>query len=127
MDGESAGGLFEEATLGGDTLAKAIRDADANPKVAAIVLRIDSPGGSALASDLVWREVVRVKKPIVASMGDTAASGGYYIAMGTKKIIAERATLTGSIGVVGGKVALKGLFEKLGMKIESISRGKNSG
>ena len=127
MDGESAGGLFEEATLGGDTLAKAIRDADANPKVAAIVLRIDSPGGSALASDLVWREVVRAKKPIVASMGDTAASGGYYIAMGTKKIIAERATLTGSIGVVGGKLALKGLFDKLGIKTESISRGKNSG
>jgi protease IV len=127
MDGESAGGLFDEATLGGDTLAKAIRDADANSKVAAIVLRVDSPGGSALASDLVWREVVRAKKPIVASMGDTAASGGYYISMGAKKIIAERQTLTGSIGVVGGKVALKGLLDKLGIKTESISRGKNSG
>ncbi len=127
MDGESSGGLFDEATLGGDTLAKAIRDADANSKVAAIVLRVDSPGGSALASDLVWREVVRAKKPIVASMGDTAASGGYYISMGAKKIVAERATLTGSIGVVGGKVALKGLFDKIGIKTESISRGKNSG
>ena len=108
MDGESSGGLFDEATLGGDTLAKAIREADANSKVAAIVLRVDSPGGSALASDLVWREVVRAKKPIVASMGDTAASGGYYISMGAKKIVAERQTLTGSIGVVGGKVALEG-------------------
>jgi protease-4 len=127
MDGESSGGLFDEATLGGDTLAKAIREADANSKVAAIVLRVDSPGGSALASDLVWREVVRAKKPIVASMGDTAASGGYYISMGAKKIVAERETLTGSIGVVGGKVALKGLFDKLGIKTESISRGKNSG
>ncbi len=126
-DGESGGGLFSEATLGGDTLAKAIRDADANNKVVAIVLRIDSPGGSALASDLVWREVVRCKKPIVASMGDVAASGGYYIAMGTKKIIAEPGTLTGSIGVVGGKVALKGLFDKVGIKTESISRGKNAG
>jgi protease-4 len=126
-EGESGGGLFSEATLGGDTLAKAIRDADANPKVVAIVLRIDSPGGSALASDLVWREVVRAKKPIVASMGDVAASGGYYIAMGAKKIIAEPGTLTGSIGVVGGKVALKGLFEKVGIKTESISRGKLSG
>lgn len=126
-DGESGGGLFSEATLGGDTLAKAIRDADANNKVVAIVLRIDSPGGSALASDLVWREVVRCKKPIVASMGDVAASGGYYIAMGTKQIIAEAGTLTGSIGVVGGKVALKGLFDKVGIKTESISRGKNAG
>ena len=91
------------------------------------MLRIDSPGGSALASDLVWREVVRCKKPIVASMGDTAASGGYYIAMGTKKIFAEPGTLTGSIGVVGGKVALKGLFDKIGITTESIGRGKNSG
>ncbi len=126
-DGESGGGLLSETTLGGDTLAKAIRDADANPKVVAIVLRIDSPGGSALASDLVWREVVRAKKPIVASMGDVAASGGYYIAMGAKKIVAEPGTLTGSIGVVGGKVALKGLFDKVGIKTESISRGKLSG
>lgn len=126
-DGESGGGMFSETTLGGDTLVKAIRDADANPKVVAIVLRIDSPGGSALASDLVWREVVRAKKPIVASMSDVAASGGYYIAMGTKKIIAEPGTLTGSIGVVGGKLALKGLLDKVGIKTESISRGKNSG
>ncbi len=126
-DGESSAGLFQEATLGGDTLAKAIRQADDDAKVVAIVLRIDSPGGSALASDLVWREVVRCKKPIVASMGDTAASGGYYIAMGTKMIVAEPGTLTGSIGVVGGKVALKGLYDKIGITTESIGRGKNSG
>ena len=66
-------------------MVKAIRDAENDPKVAAIVLRIDSPGGSALASDLVWRSVVTCKKPIVASMGDVAASGGYYIAMGAEK------------------------------------------
>ena len=91
------------------------------------MLRIDSPGGSALASDLVWRAVVTCKKPVVASMGDVAASGGYYIAMGAKKIIAEPGTITGSIGVVGGKIAMKGLMDKIGVKTEVISRGKNSG
>lgn len=127
VDGKESGGLFGGDTIGGDTLIKAIRDAEQNPKVAAIVLRIDSPGGSALASDLVWRSVVECKKPIVASMGDVAASGGYYIAMGAKKIIAEPGTITGSIGVVGGKIALKGLLDKIGVTTEVISRGKNSG
>ncbi len=125
--GESGGGLFDEASLGGDTLIKAIHQAEEDSKVVAIVLRIDSPGGSALASDLMWREIVKCKKPIIASMGDTAASGGYYIAMGAKKIFCEPGTLTGSIGVVGGKVALKGLFDKIGIKTDVISRGKNSG
>lgn len=126
MPGESASGLFE-ATLGGETLVKALRKAEEDEDVAAIVLRVNSPGGSALASDLVWREVTRIKKPIVASMGDMAASGGYYISMGADKILAEPRTLTGSIGVVGGKMALAGLFNKLGIKTEVISRGKNSG
>jgi protease-4 len=126
MPGESASGLFE-ATLGGETLVKALRKAEEDDDVAAIVLRVNSPGGSALASDLVWREVTRIKKPIVASMGDMAASGGYYISMGADKILAEPRTLTGSIGVVGGKMALAGLFSKLGIKTEVISRGKNSG
>jgi protease-4 len=126
MPGESMSGFFE-ATLGGDTIVKALREAEEDEKVAAIVLRVNSPGGSALASDLVWREVTRIKKPIVASMGDMAASGGYYISMGADKIVAEPATITGSIGVVGGKVALGGLFSKAGVKTEVISRGKNSG
>jgi protease-4 len=126
MPGESASGLFD-ATLGGETLVKALREAEEDDKVAAIVLRVNSPGGSALASDLVWREVTRIKKPIVASMGDMAASGGYYISMGADKILAEPRTLTGSIGVVGGKMALGGLFNKVGIKTEVISRGKNSG
>jgi protease-4 len=95
--------------------------------VKAIVLRIDSPGGSALASDLMWREITRIEKPIVASMGDTAASGGYYIAMGCDQIYAEAGTLTGSIGVVGGKVAVGGLFDKVGVNTQVISRGKNAG
>ena len=127
VDGQGGAGLFTSETIGGDTMVKAIRDADNNPKVSAIVLRIDSPGGSALASDLVWRAVVTCKKPVVASMGDVAASGGYYIAMGAKKIIAEPGTITGSIGVVGGKIALKGLMDKVGVKTEVVSRGKNSG
>ena len=127
VDGQGSAGLFSSETIGGDTMVKAIRDAENNPKVSAIVLRIDSPGGSALASDLVWRSVVTCKKPVVASMGDVAASGGYYIAMGAKKIIAEPGTITGSIGVVGGKIALKGLMDKVGVKTEVISRGKNSG
>jgi len=126
MPGESVSGLFG-SSLGGDTLVKALREAEEDAKVAAIVLRVDSPGGSALASDLVWREIVRIKKPIVASMGDMAASGGYYISMGADKIVAEPGTLTGSIGVVGGKMALRGLFDKVGIKTEVVSRGKNSG
>ena len=91
------------------------------------MLRIDSPGGSATASDLIWRETVRIKKPIIASMSDVAGSGGYYIAMGAKKIIAAPGTLTGSIGVIGGKLVTRGLYDKLGMNTEVISRGANSG
>lgn len=118
---------FGESTIGSDTLVKAIREAGENNKVVAVVLRVDSPGGSALASDLIWHELRRIKKPIVVSMGNTAASGGYYISMGANKIFAEPGTITGSIGVVGGKVALRGLFEKVGVGTEVIARGKNSG
>ena len=119
--------LFESASVTPDTTIKAIRDADADSTVKAIVLRVDSPGGSALASDLIWREVVRAKKPIIASMAGTAASGGYYISMGADKIIAEPGTLTGSIGVVGGKFAIEGMLNKLGVNTDVISRGKSAG
>ena len=91
------------------------------------MLRVDSPGGSALASDLIWNELVACKKPVIASMGDVAASGGYYISMAAKKIYAEPGTLTGSIGVVGGKIVTGGLFDRVGMKTDVISRGANSG
>jgi protease IV len=126
--GESKGGLSGES-MGSETIIKALREAEKDPKVVAIVLRVDSPGGSAMASDLMWREITRIKakKPIVASMGDMAASGGYYISMGCTKILAEPGTLTGSIGVVGGKLALKGLFDKIGISTDTISRGKNNG
>jgi protease IV len=130
--GPITSGKSEQSPLGGEsmgstTIVKALKDAADDKSVVAIVLRIDSPGGSALASDLIWHETQVVGKPIVASMGDVAASGGYYIAMGTNKIIAAPGTITGSIGVVGGKLALRGLFDKVGITTETIERGKNSG
>jgi protease-4 len=127
LPGKSTTSLFGQEVLGAATMVKALRAADEDPKVAAIVLRIDSPGGSALASDLIWREVVRIKKPIIASMGDVAGSGGYYVAMGADRILAAPDTITGSIGVVGGKFVLGGLYDKIGITTEVISRGKNSG
>lgn len=125
--GESESGLFGDENVGSDTIVKAFRTAEQDKNVKAIILRVDSPGGSALASDLIWREITRSKKPIVASMGDIAASGGYYISMGAKKIVAEPGTLTGSIGVISGKIALKGLLNKVGITTDVIRRGKNSG
>lgn len=122
------GGPFGgETSIGSETTVDAIRQAEKDPTVKAIVLRIDSPGGSALASDVIWRELVRCKKPVVASMGDVAASGGYYIAMPCKKIYAEPGTITGSIGVFGLKLVTGGLEEWAGMKTEVVARGKNSG
>ncbi|XP_058195094.1 serine protease SPPA, chloroplastic [Rhododendron vialii] len=92
----------------------------------AAIIRIDSPGGDALASDLMWREIklLAASKPVIASMGDVAASGGYYMAMGTGAIVAENLTLTGSIGVVTGKFNLGKLYEKIGFNKEIISRGR---
>lgn len=114
--------------MGSDTVAKALRDARKNPSVKAVIFRIDSPGGSALASDIVWREIKRTRedKPVVASYGDVAASGGYYISCGADRIIAEPATLTGSIGVVYGKFVKKELFDWLGMSFGQIQRGRNA-
>ncbi len=126
MSGKSESGLFGQI-MGSTTIVEALRKANDDDKVAAIVLRIDSPGGSAIASDLIWNQTQVIKKPIVASMGDVAASGGYYIAMGTDKIVATPSTITGSIGVVGGKLAIRGLYDKIGITTETISRGKNSG
>lgn len=127
MPGDSAASLLAGEVLGSETLVKAIRQASEDKTVVAIVLRVDSPGGSALASDQIWRAIQQCEKPVVASMGDVAASGGYYISMGCDKVFAESGTITGSIGVVGGKLVLKGLFDKVGLKTDVISRGKNSG
>ena len=127
MSGKSQAGVLGGQSMGSDTIVEALNDAAKDKTVKAIVLRINSPGGSALASDLIWRATQQVGKPIVASMGDVAGSGGYYIAMGADRILAEPGTITGSIGVVGGKVAMGGLYDKIGMSTDLISRGKNSG
>lgn len=98
-------------------------------RVKAVVLRVDSPGGSGLASDLLWRDLrrLRKKKPLIASMGSTAASGGYYLSMAADRIFADAGTITGSIGVVAGKINLSGLFERLGIHHEVVSYGDNAG
>jgi protease IV len=117
--------------LGSDTIIKYIREARADSSVKAIVLRVDSPGGSAVASDAIWREltITRTQKPdrpLIVSMSDVAASGGYYIAMAAPYIVAEPATLTGSIGVITGKIVTGGTWAKVGANMEATSSGKNS-
>lgn len=127
VTGKGGETLFGGNLVGSTSMIEALRQAEEDKTVQAIVLRVDSPGGSALASDLIWAELLRCKKPVVASMGDVAASGGYYISMACRKIYAEPGTLTGSIGVVGGKIVLGGLFDKVGVKTEVIAHGTNSG
>ena len=111
-----------------DALKEAFEKARTDDSVRAVVFRIDSPGGSALASDLIWREIMLIQreKPVVVSMGDVAASGGYYIAMAAGTIVAHPSTLTGSIGVFGGKLNMKGLYNKLGLTKEIITHGQNA-
>ncbi len=127
VSGSDPFSLFAESTISSDKIVPVIHKLSKDDNVKAIVLRVDSPGGSALASDLIWRALEASGKPIIASMSDTAASGGYYISMGADKIFAEPGTITGSIGVVGGKIALDGLMKKVGVTTTIISRGKNSG
>lgn len=114
--------------LASDTVASAIIDASEDPEIDAILFRINSPGGSALASDIVWQAVERAKtkKPVVASFSDVAASGGYYVAAGANKIVAEPTTYTGSIGVFVLKPVLGGLFDKLGVGVEVMTRGPHA-
>lgn len=127
--GRSSSGPFSDAMVGSDTIVDAVNDAANDNSVKAIVLRVDSPGGSALASDLMWYAIenAKAKKPVVVSMGDVAASGGYYIACNANKIVAEPATITGSIGVFMGKPVVKGLYDWLGVSNEYVMRGKNAG
>lgn len=124
--GKGGSSLFGGDSVGSTTMIEAIRQAEEDETVKAIVLRVDSPGGSALASDLMWNELRRCKKPVIASMGDVAASGGYYISMACNKIYAEPGTLTGSIGVVGGKITFAGLYDTIGLKTEVIKRGQHA-
>ena len=131
IGGQSGYDPLNGGTVGSDTLIEAIRDARKDPSVRAIVLRIDSPGGSATASDAIWRELMIARsekpdRPLIASMSDLAASGGYYIAMPAQVIVAQPSTLTGSIGIFGGKLVMGGVYEKLGAHIESTSIGRNA-
>jgi protease-4 len=126
--GESGFDPVNGPVAGSDTLIEYIRRASDDSSIRAIVLRIDSPGGSATASDAIWRELMlaREKRPLVASMSDLAASGGYYIAMPAHVIVAQPTTLTGSIGIFGGKFVTGGLYDKLGATIGSTSVGRHA-
>ncbi|HRX73876.1 MAG TPA: signal peptide peptidase SppA [Hyphomonas sp.] len=121
------GSPFDSApAFASDTIARAILDAGDNDKVKAIVFRVDSPGGSPTASDQIWNAIERVQakgKPVVVSMGSLAASGGYYVSAGADYIVANRSTITGSIGIFGGKFALAGGFNKLGVTFDTVSVG----
>ncbi len=121
--------LFGEAVAGSRTIAKALRDAAEDDRVEAILLRIDSPGGLAVAADAIHREVARAReagKPVVASMGNVAASGGYYVAMSADSIVAQPGALTGSIGVLVGKVASEGMWEAIGVEWEYQDTSANA-
>jgi protease-4 len=127
MPGRSQEGPFGRVA-GADSIIQGLREAREDASVRAIILRVDSPGGSGTASDAIWREVelARRAKPVIASMGDYAASGGFYVAMGADAIVAQPGTITGSIGVFSGKFSLRGLYAKLGISQETISRGRNA-
>jgi len=118
-----------EQSIGSDTVSKALNDAAADKTIKAIVLRVDSPGGSGLASDIIWHAVENAnqKKPVVVSMSDVAASGGYYISASAAKIVAQPSTITGSIGVVAGKPVMRGFYDWLGISNEYVLRGKTAG
>jgi len=119
---------FGGGVAGSDSLVGALRAAGADQKTAAVVFHVDSGGGSALASDLIWREVKRLRerKPVIGVMGAVAASGGYYVLADATRIVAAPTTITGSIGVLTGKPVLEEMFEKYGMSVEQIRRGRFS-
>ncbi|MBE7515473.1 MAG: signal peptide peptidase SppA [Chloracidobacterium sp.] len=127
--GKSSSGALNGEVVGSDTIVQAVNDAAKDDRIKAIVLRVDSPGGSALASDVMWFAIenAKAKKPVVVSMADVAASGGYYISCNANKIVAEPSTVTGSIGVFMGKPVVKGLYDWLGVSNQYVMRGKNAG
>ncbi|HLA77094.1 MAG TPA: signal peptide peptidase SppA [Vicinamibacteria bacterium] len=128
VPGESQESPFGGSFAGSETVAHALKSAREDDDYKAVLLRVDSPGGSGTASDVIWREVqlTRKQKPVVISMGDVAASGGYYIAMGGDAIVAQPGTITGSIGVFSGKFSLRGLYDKLGVSKEILIRGRHA-
>jgi protease-4 len=127
--GSSDDSPFGDQSVGSDTMVKALNLARDDKSIKAIVIRIDSPGGSAFASDEIWHAIenAKAKKPVVVSMGDVAASGGYYIACNANRILAEPSTITGSIGIFAGKPVMKGFYDWIGMSNEYVLRGKNAG
>jgi protease-4 len=131
VSGRSGYDPMNGQVVGSDTLAQSIARIRDDSSIRAVVLRVDSPGGSAIASDAIWRDLVRLReskpdRPLVASMSDLAASGGYYIAMAAPHIVAEPGTLTGSIGIFGGKVTLGGTYGKLGANVETVADGRHA-
>jgi len=128
-NGDIIQGQGDDETIGSTRISKAIREARLDPEVKAIVLRVNSPGGDGIASDIIWREVelAKQKKPVIVSMGDYAASGGYYISCAASEIVAEPTTITGSIGVFGLLPNAKGLLEdKLGINTDTVSTNAHS-
>jgi protease-4 len=129
VSGEGDGTKVQtESNLGSDTVIRWLRKVGRRSDISGVVLRVDSPGGSGLASDMMWRQiqVLRKSKPVVVSMSDLAASGGYYISMGADAIVAQPGTITGSIGVVTGKFVIKGLLDHIDYNQETLKRGANS-
>lgn len=127
MPGESQQpGLGSSGVAGSDTIAQALRDAREDASIKAVILRVNSPGGSGSASDVIAREVelTDADKPVIASMADYAASGGYYVSAPARKIVASPTTITGSIGVFFGKFVLKGLFDKVGITNDFVDQGE---
>lgn len=127
--GRSGRGPLTGGAMGSDTISAAIRQAVADHRIKALLLRVNSPGGSYVASDSIWREVVRAREagtPVVVSMGDVAASGGYFIAMAADTIVAQPGTLTGSIGVLSGKPDASRLLERAGVKTDGVSEGAHA-
>lgn len=130
VEGRGEDGIGEDLSLRSGRIAAALRSAAHDTRVKAIILRIDSPGGSYVASDTVWHAVHAARaagKPVVASMGARAASGGYFIAMAADKVVADPASLTGSIGVYSGKFVLTGLWDKLGVAWDRVAAGAHAG
>ena len=124
--GESVFDSISGVALGSDTFSEWLRKVRVDTDIDAVVIRVDSPGGSAIASEVIWREIMltREVKPVVVSMGDVAASGGYYLAAAGHAIVAQPGTLTGSIGVVTGKFVMQGALEKLGVGTATVSQGR---
>lgn len=128
VSGESSSGSFSGKMLGSDSVTRIFEKIRKDEGIKGVVMRVDSPGGSGIASDVIWREVqlTQEKVPVIISMSNLAASGGYYISMRADAIVAQPSTLTGSIGVLAGKFNMKGFYDWIGLNMELTKRGKNA-